>query len=136
MAVGGRDRRGSEVTDTEVPQQRFDEMRAEQVAGFYHNATPGTIGGMIAAVILASMLVYTKATALHTAVIFLSLLSLSTAARMVLIHAYRKARPPAWDWRRWSFGAIASALAGGLCWGAGRCSCLTQAGRNFSSSFS
>lgn len=119
MAVGGRDRRGSEVTDTEVPQQRFDEMRAEQVAGFYHNATPGTIGGMIAAVILASMLVYTKATALHTAVIFLSLLSLSTAARMVLIHAYRKARPPAWDWRRWSFGAIASALAGGLCWGGG-----------------
>src|ERR1700722_9832593 len=104
MAVGGRDRRGSEVTDTEVPQRRFDEMRAEQVAGFYHNATPGTIGGMIAAIILASMLVYTKATALHTAVIFLSLLSLSTVARLALIHAYRKAAPPTSDWRRWSFG--------------------------------
>src|SRR3984957_3616289 len=119
MAVHGRDRRGSQVTDTEVPQRRFDEMRAEQVAGFYHNATPGTIGGMIAAVILSSMLVYTEATALHTAGIFLSFLGLSTAARMVLIHAYRKARPPASDWHRWSFGAIASALAGGLCWGGG-----------------
>jgi two-component system, sensor histidine kinase len=119
MAVRGRDRRGSQVTDTEVPQQRFDEIRAEQVAGFYHNAAPGTIGGMIAGIILASMLVYTKATALHTAVIFLSLLSLSTVARLVLIHAYRKAAPPTSDWRRWSFGAIASALAGGLCWGLG-----------------
>ena len=107
------------MTDTEVPRQRFDEMRAEQVAGFYHNATPGTIGGMIAAIILASMLVHTEATSLHTAVIFLSLLGLSTIARLILIHAYRKARPPAWDWRRWSFGAIASALAGGLCWGVG-----------------
>jgi signal transduction histidine kinase len=119
MAVDGRDRWGSQVTDTAVPRQRFDEMRAEQVAGFYHNATPGTIGGIIAAVILSSMLVYTKAAALHTAVIFLSLLSLSTVARMVLIHAYRTAKPPASDWRRWSFGAIASALAGGLCWGFG-----------------
>ena len=107
------------MTDTEVPQQRFDELRAEQVAGFYHNATPGTVGGMIAGVILASMLVYTRATALRTAVIFLSLLGLSTLARMVLIQAYRKARPAASDWRRWSFGAIASALAGGLCWGLG-----------------
>ena len=107
------------MTDTEVPQRRFDEMRAEQVAGFYHNATPGTIGGMIAAIILASMLVHAKATAPHTAVIFLSLLFLSTAARLVLIHAYRKAKPPASDWPRWSFGAIASALAGGLCWGLG-----------------
>jgi len=119
MAVHGRDRRGIQVADTEVPRQRFDEMRAEQVAGFYHNATPGTIGGMVAAVILASMLVYTKATAPRTAVIFLSLLGLSTVARMVLIHAYRKAKPPAWDWRRWSFGAIASSLTGGLCWGVG-----------------
>jgi two-component system, sensor histidine kinase len=119
MAFASATGEGSQVTDTEVPQQRFDEMRAEQVAGFYHNATPGTIGGMIAAVILSSMLVYTKATALHTAVTFLSLLCLSTVARMVLIHAYRKARPQASDWRRWSFGAIASALAGGLCWGLG-----------------
>ena len=106
------------MTDAGVP-QRFDEIRAEQVAGFYHNATPGTIGGMIAAVILSSMLVYTKATALQTAVIFVSLLSLSTAARMVLVQAYRKARPPASDWRRWSFCAIATSLAGGLCWGLG-----------------
>jgi signal transduction histidine kinase len=119
MAVHGRERRGSQVTDTEVSQQRFDEIRAEQVAGFYHNATPGTIGGMIAAVILATMLVYTRATAPHTAVIFLLLLGLSTVARVVLIRAYRNAKPPASDWRRWSFWAIASALAGGLCWGLG-----------------
>jgi two-component system, sensor histidine kinase len=107
------------LANTEVSQQRFDELRAEQVVGFYHSATPGTIGGMLAAVILASMLVYTKAVPLGTAAIFLSLLAASTVARIVLIQAYRRAKPPAKDWRRWSFWAIASALAGGLCWGLG-----------------
>jgi two-component system, sensor histidine kinase len=38
---------------------------------------------------------------------------------MLLIAAYRKTKPPAADWRRWSYFAIASALVGGLCWGVG-----------------
>jgi len=34
----------------------FDALRAEQVAGFYRNAAPGTIGGTFTAIILAGML--------------------------------------------------------------------------------
>jgi len=100
-------------------QQRFDELRAEQVGGFYRNSTPGTIGGAIAAPILASMLVYENSIAFRVAAIFVLLLAVSTAARLVLIQIYRKAKPPADDWRRWAFWAIASALVGGSCWGLG-----------------
>lgn len=107
------------MASTEISQQRFDELRAEQVAGFYHNATPGTIGGMLAAMVLTGMLVYTKATSLQTGAIFVSLLGVSTSARMALIRAYRRANPRIEDWRRWSFYAIASAIFGGLCWGIG-----------------
>jgi hypothetical protein len=102
-----------------MSQERFGELRAEQVAGFYHNATPGTVGGMLAAIVLTGMLVYTNATPLRTGATFVSVLAASTAARLALIHAYRKAKPRIEDWRRWSFFAIASALFGGLCWGIG-----------------
>jgi len=107
------------LVSTEMSQERFGELRAEQVAGFYHNATPGTVGGMLAAIVLTGMLVYTNATPLRTGATFVSVLAASTAARLALIHAYRKAKPRIEDWRRWSFFAIASALFGGLCWGIG-----------------
>ena len=99
--------------------QRLDELRAEQVAGFYRNSTPGTMGGMLAALILTAMLVYEKATTLRVSSIFLLLLAASTLARLALTRIYKKAKPPAQDWRRWAFWALATALAGGSCWGFG-----------------
>jgi signal transduction histidine kinase/CheY-like chemotaxis protein len=107
------------VTEKTMSPQRLDQLRAEQVAGFYRNALPGTLGGFVAAVILAGMLVYEDAASLQAAVIFVLALAASNAVRVVLIYAYKKARPPVNDWRRWSYWAIASALAGGLCWGVG-----------------
>src|ERR1700761_4733543 len=83
---GGRERRSDRLSNTEVSQQRFDQLRAEQVAGFYHNATPGTVGGMLAAIILSGMLVYTSAIPASTAAIFASLVIVSSVARLVLIH--------------------------------------------------
>ncbi len=74
---------------------------------------------MIAAAILSSMLVYERATSLRTAIVFLAVLAASTAARVILIQAYNRARPPVEDWRKWAFWAIATALVGGLCWGLG-----------------
>jgi two-component system, sensor histidine kinase len=99
--------------------QRFDQLRAEQVAGFYRNSTPGTMGGMIAAPILSGMLIYEQAISLRTAVIFLVVLAASTIARLLLIGSYKKAKPPPKDWRRWAFWAIVTALVGGSCWGVG-----------------
>lgn len=99
--------------------QRPDQLRAEQVAGFYRNSTPGTVGGMVVAPILSGMLVYEKAVTLRGAAIFVLLLAVSTTARLVLIRIYKKAHPPAEDWRRWAFWAVATALAGGSCWGFG-----------------
>jgi two-component system, sensor histidine kinase len=99
--------------------QRLNELRAEQVAGFYRNSTAGTMGGMIAAPILSAMLVYEKAVTFRVAAVFVLLLAASTIARLVLVQIYRKAAPPVEDWRRWAFWAMATALVGGSCWGLG-----------------
>jgi two-component system, sensor histidine kinase len=99
--------------------QRLDQLRAEQVAGFYRNSTPGTAGGLIAASILSGMLVYENAVPFHAAAVFVLLLAASTAARVVLIEVYTRTKPPPKDWRRWGFWAIATALVGGSCWGLG-----------------
>ena len=37
--------------------QRFEQLRAEQVAALYRNAVPGTVGAVVAALILTGMLV-------------------------------------------------------------------------------
>lgn len=102
-----------------VSPQRLDELRAKQVAGFYRNSTPGTVGGMLAAVILSAMLVDEKATSFRTACTFVLLLAASTLARLVLIRIYKKAKPQAVAWRRWASWALATSLVGGSCWGVG-----------------
>jgi signal transduction histidine kinase/ActR/RegA family two-component response regulator len=102
-----------------MPPHRLDELRAEQIAGFYRNSTPGTVGGMIAAPILTAMLLYENAVRLRVAAIFVLLLAVSTVARLVLIRTYLKVKPPVEDWRRWASWAIATALVGGSCWGLG-----------------
>ena len=107
--------------------RRQDELRAEQVAGFYRNSTPGTIGGMIAAPVLSGMLVYEKAVSLTIATCFVLILAASTVARLVLLRIYNKTRPEAEDWRRWAFWAIATALVGGSCWGIGALFLMDQA---------
>ena len=107
------------MSTPEIPEQHFDQVRAAQVAGFYHNALPGTVGGLIAALILSGMLVYENAIQWRAAGMFLVLLTASTAARMVLVQIYRKREPPVTEWRRWSTWAVATALVGGLCWGIG-----------------
>jgi signal transduction histidine kinase/CheY-like chemotaxis protein len=99
--------------------QRLDQLRAEQVAGFYRNSTPGTVGGMIVAPILSGLLVYEKAISFGVAAIFVLLLALSTVGRLALIRSYKNAAPPAQDWRRWANFAIVTALIGGSCWGLG-----------------
>jgi signal transduction histidine kinase len=109
----------SSVKKTAMTPQRLNELRAEQVAGFYRNSTPGTVGGMLTAPILTGMLVYEKAVSLRVATVFVLALAASTAARLILIEIYKKTKPVAGEWRRWAFWAIATALLGGTCWGIG-----------------
>lgn len=107
------------MTKVAMPPHRLDELRAEQIAGFYRNSTPGTVGGMIAAPILTGMLLYENAVRLRVAAIFVLLLAASTVARLVLIRTYLRGKPPVEDWRRWASWAIATAFVGGSCWGLG-----------------
>jgi two-component system, sensor histidine kinase len=94
-------------------------MRAEQVAGFYRNATPGTVGGVLAAVILCGMLVHVGAVPLPVAAAFVALIVAQTSGRFVLLYAYRRRQPPVAEWRSWAMGAMISALAGGASFGFG-----------------
>lgn len=57
------------VKKVAMPPHRLDELHAEQIAGFYRNSTPGTVGGMIAAPILTGMLLYENAVRLRVAAI-------------------------------------------------------------------
>lgn len=116
-----------------MPPHRLDELRAEQIAGFYRNSTPGTVGGMVAAPILTAMLLYENAVRLRVAAIFVLLLAVSTVARLVLIRTYLKVKSPVEDWRRWASWAIATALVGGSCWGLGALFLMDAAPRNISS---
>ena len=79
------------------------------------------------------MLVYEKAVSWRVATIFVLLLAASTLARLVLIDVYRRAKPPAEDWRRWAFWAVTTALVGGSCWGLGALFLLDPPVRNISS---
>ena len=81
------------MTKIVMSPQRLNELRAEQVAGFYRNSTPGTVGGMIAAPILSGMLVYENAVSFRVATTFVLLLAASTLARLFLIQIYKKAKP-------------------------------------------
>lgn len=96
-----------------------DALRAEQIAALYRNALPGTVASFAASVLLPTMLVFMAAISIGSAAFFCALIMLHSSARLFLLRAYRRAKPEAAEWRRWARYAMASALAGGLCWGLG-----------------
>lgn len=96
-----------------------DDLRAEQIAALYRNVMPGTVASFVAAILLSAMLVFADAISSDAALAFLALIVLHSLARIFLLRAYRRAKPPSAEWGRWARYAMASALAGGLCWGFG-----------------
>jgi hypothetical protein len=121
------------VTKIVMSPQRLNGLRAEQVAGFYRNSTPGTVGGMIAAPILSGMLVYENAVSLRVATIFVMLLAASTLARLVLIQIYKKPNRPWKTGPVGPFGPSRPRLLAVRAGAWGRCFCLTRSAPNISS---
>src|SRR5262245_35537999 len=115
----GREARLPGAAKVDASSQRFDQLRSEQVAAFYRNALPGTVGGFVAGVVLSGMLVQVGSISLRTAAAFMAILVAHSAARFALVRAYEQRKPPPGDWRRWAVAASISALAGGLSWGFG-----------------
>src|SRR5581483_10849714 len=110
--------RGRALTMTEAS-QRLDRLRAEQVEGFYRNSTPGTIGSILVAAILASLVVYVGSAPPQPALLFFGLVAVQSIGRLILIAVYWRTRPPISDWRRWAFAACTTAVLGGLTFGLG-----------------
>jgi two-component system, sensor histidine kinase len=109
--------RGQPAPPSLVPSQNLDAARSEQVAALYHNAAPGAFGSMFAGAILSGMLFFVGDVPLWAMLTFNILLISSCCARLLLLRAYHKVQPSSGEWRKWAAAAIASALAGGTCWG-------------------
>lgn len=110
MAAGG----GEAVS---VADQNLDALLGEQVGALYRNAAPGTYGSLFAGAILSSMLYLSGAIPLWSMLTFNIILCANSIARLILLHTYRKKKPPLAEWRKWARAVTASALGGGVCWG-------------------
>ncbi|MBV8835864.1 MAG: response regulator [Alphaproteobacteria bacterium] len=102
-----------------VTTQRLDRLRAAQVDGFYRNASPGTVGSMLVAVVVFSLLFYLEPAPLGAGLIFVAFVTIQSLGRLGLIAVYHRVKPPVIAWRRWAFAACTTALLGGLTWGLG-----------------
>jgi signal transduction histidine kinase/CheY-like chemotaxis protein len=107
------------LSSQETSTERLDHLRADQVAALYHSMSPGTFGGLIAGAVLSGALVRMDAIPLNTGLAFFAILAAQSAARFLLVDAYKAYKPPIAAWRFWGLGACATSLAGGLSWGLG-----------------
>jgi signal transduction histidine kinase/CheY-like chemotaxis protein len=106
-----------EVAKHRLTPQNFDMVRAEQVAGVFRSAIPGALGSMFAALILSSMLYVAGSASLLAVLIFNTIISVNSVARLFMVRAYFR-KPRALDeWRRWGRYAMLTALIGGIGWG-------------------
>lgn len=99
--------------------QSLDQLRSEQIAALYHNAMPGTWAGTFAGLVISGVLAWVQAIPVASALVFASLLVITSLARYGLVLLYRRTKRTEREWRRWAYAATASTLAGGLLWGFG-----------------
>ncbi len=85
---------------------------AEQVRSAYQNTAPGMTATGIAAVLVACIIAGSGAVGWSTAIAFMSLMLAQIAARLALIFAYLRRKPPDREWRTWGRRFTVGALAG------------------------
>jgi two-component system, sensor histidine kinase len=96
-----------------------DRVRAAQVEAAYRGSLPGTLGSVFAAAALTLILIHVGTATPIVGTVVVATIAASAAARLLLVRAYRRAKPNIGQWRLWANRFTASALFGGLAWGAG-----------------
>ncbi len=92
-------------------------LRAEQVAALYRNASPAPMAASSPPRFCRACSIPTARSRSGRWSPSMCLVFSSSIARLFLVRAYgRMERPPA-EWRIWAAAAVASTLAGGICWG-------------------
>ena len=94
-------------------------MRSEQVRLLYSDGPVALLSTLAASWVLAALLLWQRVLDPLPAALFVAAMAIHTTARIVLGLAYRRATPPAADWRRWANRFVAGIAAGGLTWAAG-----------------
>ena len=96
-----------------------EQIRIEQVRSIYRNSTPGTTATLVAVFVLTCGLVYIDAASRPKAAIFLAIMLVQTAVRLLLYRAYSRVAQGPHDWRRWARWFTLGAFVGGLTIGSG-----------------
>jgi signal transduction histidine kinase len=96
-----------------------ERIRAEQIKSIYRNASPGMVATLVAVAALTGLLVYLNVTGVSRAVLFISLMTLQTVARLILYRSYSKIERAPEDLRRWAVWFTMGVVAGGLTTGTG-----------------
>jgi two-component system, sensor histidine kinase len=96
-----------------------DAVRAEQVRLLYVDSGVSLLSTWSVSLLLCGGLIWAGGMSLLAAGVFVAFMTLHTGVRLALARAYRRARPPASDWRRWADRFVAGTAAGGLVWAVG-----------------
>ncbi|MGH6952407.1 MAG: sensor histidine kinase, partial [Vitreimonas sp.] len=96
-----------------------EEVRQEQIASLYRNLLLGMSSTWAAGGVLALLLMQQRAIGTATLVVWFTLITLLTGARLVLAAVYMRAPDAKQNWRRWGAWFTAGTIASGAAWGIG-----------------
>jgi signal transduction histidine kinase/CheY-like chemotaxis protein len=96
-------------------------IRAAQVRSAYANSAPGMSATAVAGALVVTILAGVGAVSVTVAIVFAAFMFVQVQARLLLINAYNRRRPPDHEWREWSrlftVGALTASLGiGGFSW--------------------
>lgn len=97
----------------------LDRIRVEQIKSIYRNTAPGNIATFITVTVLTGGLMMVDMAVHARAFVFIGLMSLQTASRLLLIRHYLRRDRTAEDWRPWARWFTLGTLAGGITIGGG-----------------
>jgi signal transduction histidine kinase/CheY-like chemotaxis protein len=96
-----------------------ERVRLEQIRAIYKNTPPGTATTFVTVAVLTAGLVYIDAAVRGNAAIFMTVMFVQTAARLLLMRAHSKIAQQPHDWRPWARWFAAGAFVGGITIGVG-----------------
>ena len=96
-----------------------EQIRIEQIRSVYSTSAPGTLTTLVTVFVLTGGLVYIDAATRSRAIVFLTIMFVQSAARLILYRLYSQRGVHSQNWRPWAIAFMAGAAIGGLTIGCG-----------------
>jgi signal transduction histidine kinase/ActR/RegA family two-component response regulator len=104
---------------TQTTMHAAEQVRVEQIRSIYRNTAPGNVTTLVTVFVLTGGLVYIDGATPLAASVFLSIMFVQTALRLLLIRAYSRGAHEHRNWRPWAHWFTVGAFVGGLTIGTG-----------------